>query len=89
MEDFVVRHVQDDESIGEDSLPLHCQPLHPGPREARQDEALLLLLNSLDLLLDELGHDLILDDGVVLEVGLDLLAELLLLGDLLLEQVAD
>ena len=86
--DLVVGHVEDDEGVGEDALALHGQSLHPSPRVARQDEALPLLLDALDFLLDHPGDDVVLDDGEVLEVGLDFLAQFLLFGDFFLEQVA-
>lgn len=88
LEDFVVGHVEDDEGVGEEAVSLHGQSLHARARVARQDKALLLLLDGLDLLAHHLGDDVVLDDGEVLEVGLDLLPQLLLLRHLLLQQVA-
>ena len=87
--DLVVGHVEDDEGVGEDALALHGQSLHAGAGEARQDEALLLLLDAFDFLLHHLRDDVVLYDRVVLEVGLDFLPQFLLFGDFLLEQVAD
>lgn len=86
--DLVVGHAEDDEGVGEDALALHGQPLRPGPRVARQDEALLLLLDALDFAPDHPRDDVVLDDGEVLEVGLDFLAQFLLFGHFFLEQVA-
>ncbi len=88
VEDLLVGHVEDDEGVGEDALALHGQSLHPRAGKPRQDEALLLLLDALDFLLHHLGHDVVLHDGVVLEVGLDFLPQFLLFGDFLLEEVA-
>ena len=89
LEDLVVGHVENDEGVGKDAFSLHRQPLHPRSGEARQDEALPLFLDALDLLLDQPDDDLVLDDRVVLEVRLDLLSQLLLLRNLLLEEIAD
>jgi hypothetical protein len=88
VENLLVGHVEDDEGVREDALALHAQSLHPSAGEPRQDEALLFLLDALDFLLHHLGHDVVLHDGVVLEVGLDFLPQFLLFGDFLLEQVA-
>ena len=61
-------HIQDDEGVRENTLPLHRQALHPCPRVPRQNETLLIFLVSIDLLLNHLVHDVILDNGVMFEV---------------------
>jgi hypothetical protein len=79
MEDLVEGHVEDDEGVGEDAVALHGESLHACSRVAGEDEAFLFLLDAFNFLLHHLGHDVVLHDCVVLEVGLDLLAQLLLL----------
>lgn len=84
----MVGHVEDDEGVGEEAVALHGQPLHACARVPRNDEALLLSLDGLDLLADHLGDDVVFDYSEVLQVGLDLLPQLLLLRHLLLQQVS-
>lgn len=84
----MVGHIEYDKRVGEDSLTLHGQSLHSSPWISGQDEAFLLLLDTLDFLLDHLGYNLVLDYGKMLEVGLDFLTKFLLFRDFFLEQVA-
>ena len=89
MQDALIGQVQNDESIRENTFSLQSQALSPRPRKAGEDKALLFLLDVIDLSLYKTGDNSILDDGVVSEEGIDLLAEFLLLADFFLEQIAN
>lgn len=88
VEDLVVGHVEDDEGVGEDALALHGESLDTGARVAGEDEALALLLDRLHLLPHHPRHHLVTHHREVLQVGLDLFPQLLLLRHLLLQQIA-
>lgn len=79
MQDFVVGHVEDDKGIGENALALHGKALHSRARVAREDEAFPFFLDRLHLLPYHPRHDLVAYHCEVLQVGLDLFPQLLLL----------
>jgi len=62
------------EGVRNDSCTLKCQRLNPRLRKSLDDEALLLLLQVFELLLDDLNNDVVPHEREALEVPFDLLA---------------
>lgn len=88
LQNFIVRHVEDDKSIWENAFPLHCQSLNSGPGKTWKNETFLFLLNALYLFLHELDNNIILDDCVMFEVWLNLLSQFLFFRHFFLEKIS-